>query len=685
MKRIAIRLSALTGVIVLGWIAIAQAQRLFDNGTPAAAATTPDDTSQSASNRPTELTPAPIGGAVDAAPREIPQPFAGGGSLADRTGANSLRSDRRFTPETESSKSWNDGPTPAADQFGSSRRELTPPPAAAPDDGFSPRLADRQPADNQLAQASPITPPPTDGPANLPNDSSYRPAAAQPRALPNFRDARPIAAPQGGQFAKAKPLAARAVTGARPASEGKGRPGSKDLEGTRTATLTMHKFAPEEIQVGKAVTFEISVRNTGAVAAEDVEIHDVVPKGTRLVSTTPRAQNGPGGALVWKIGRLGAGDQLKLQIQLMPTTEGEIGSVASLRYRTDASVRTIATKPNVSVQVSTPRKVMIGDDITLKIKITNSGTGTAENMVLEQAVPAALKHPAGPDLEFDLGDLAPGESRDVELVMTAAEAGQVVNRVIARGEGSATAEQSAAFEIVAPALEVAIKGPNRRYLDRKATYTVSVNNPGTAAAKDIELVTHLPRGMKFIKANNAGEYNEATHSVHWSLAELPPNERGDVSVTALPISSGDQKIEVKGKAEMGLTTATQQTTKVEGVAAILFEVLDVNDPIEVGGETTYEIRVVNQGSKAATNVVVTAVLPPELKPVAADGPTRNSVSHQRVVFQPLTRLAPKADTTYRIRAKGIAVGDLRIRVQLQSDEMRTPVTKEESTRVYTDE
>ncbi|MHC4405908.1 MAG: hypothetical protein ACYTG0_40205, partial [Planctomycetota bacterium] len=106
---------------------------------------------------------------------------------------------------------------------------------------------------------------------------------------------------------------------------------------------------------------------------------------------------------------------------------------------------------------------------------------------------------------------------------------------------------------------------------------------------------------------------------------------------------------------------------------------------ELGGETTYEIRVVNQGSKAATNVELVATLPPEMRAVGAEGPARYQVDANRVVFEALPRLAPKADTTYRVRVQGLRSGDLRLRVQLLTDEMSTPVTKEESTRVYSDD
>ena len=93
----------------------------------------------------------------------------------------------------------------------------------------------------------------------------------------------------------------------------------------------------------------------------------------------------------------------------------------------------------------------------------------------------------------------------------------------------------------------------------------------------------------------------------------------------------------------------------------------------------------NQGSKAANRVQVSAVFPPQIKPISAEGPARFAIEGSRVHFQELPRLAPKADTTFRIKAKGVQPGDARIHVQLISDETTTPVTKEESTRVFGDE
>ena len=154
----------------------------------------------------------------------------------------------------------------------------------------------------------------------------------------------------------------------------------------------------------------------------------------------------------------------------------------------------------------------------------------------------------------------------------------------------------------------------------------------------------------------------------------------------MPVEAGQQKIRVRGSAEKVLDVEQEQPVVIEGIAAIMFEVVDVTDPIEVGGETSYEIRVLNQGSKAATNVRLAVVLPAnKMRASAAEGPTRHVVEGNRVLFDGLARLAPKADTTYRVRAQALQPGDLRVSVQLLTDELQTPVTKEESTRVYSDE
>jgi len=230
-----------------------------------------------------------------------------------------------------------------------------------------------------------------------------------------------------------------------------------------------------------------------------------------------------------------------------------------------------------------------------------------------------------------------------------------------------------------------VEGPKKRYLEREGTYQISIANPGTAPAQQVELAAVLPSGLKFVGANNNGHYDEANRTVHWRLEELPTGEKGAVELVTVPVEAGQQSVRLVATAQRGVRVEREHPVTIEGIAAVMFQVADTVDPVEVGGETTYEIRVVNQGSKASNNVRVAVLFPPEIKPVAAEGPAQYAVEPGRVLFDALPRLAPKADTTYRVRAEGVRPGDARVQVQLMTDEMQAPVSKEESTRVYADE
>jgi uncharacterized repeat protein (TIGR01451 family) len=469
---------------------------------------------------------------------------------------------------------------------------------------------------------------------------------------------------------------------AEPASEGTGRPGDPQLNGTQAPALTIEKIAPPEIQIGKPAKFTIKVKNTGTATAHGVEVHDSVPQGTQLLDSSPPANRGADGQLVWELGALKPAEEQTVELQLMPVEEGEIGSVATVHFHAQASVRTLATKPMLTIEVLGPSKVNKGEQISLRIKLSNPGSGAANGVMLTETVPQGLTHAAGRELEFELGTLKPGETRELDLALTAADAGMATNVIKAEGEANLVAEAQTEIEVVAPQLQVALTGPKVRYLERNATHNISVSNPGTAAAKNIDLVAVLPKNLKFVEANNGGQFDEATHAVYWNLEELPPQETGTVKLTTLPLEAGEARVLIKSSSPSGLKDEREEVVAIEGLAAINFQLADLKDPIEVGGESSYEIRVTNQGTKASSNVRIAALLPRGMKPLSAEGPVRYKIDGQRVVFEPLRQLAPKADTAYTIKVQAGEVGDQRIQVQIATDEIRDPISKEESTQVY---
>ena len=711
MKRLLIRMSALATVVALGLIAIAQAQRgLGDRPAEAGAAEAPGPAAAQAGLFEAGGTAADAPGLFPAPPVVNPlrnpnsDPTApdvlatSGASSEPYPGAMGAQGSSAVVPavgtETEQRppQILTEAPAGAAlNDPGSDPGTLAPPAFPQLPDATQAPAASTAPA-----AITPLRPNPAESLVREPSPGQIASPAdpGEPGRLP-FDPNAPVTSlpgasgPTGGGFALpgSRPLSRQMD----PPSAGTGTPGGRELEGPQTPQLTLEKFPPQEMQVGKEATFRVKVTNTGQIPAADVQLRDEIPKGTRLVATIPEAGRDDAGGLAWSLGTVEPGAEVSVEVHVMPEQEGDIGSVARVSFRAEASAQIRATRPELVIRASGPSQVLIGEEVKLTITVENPGTGTAYDVVLEDHVPVGLRHPAGEQLEREIGDLEPKGSRQMELILVADAPGLATNVVFARADANLRAEERTEIEVLAPELDLALQGPRRRFLEREATYTLSVTNPGTAPARNLELIAHLPAGLEFVDANNYGHYDAASRAVYWNLEELPAAapgaEPGAVRLTTMPVEAGEQVLRVTCTGEPGLSMQTEQPVLIEEVADVSFQLIDVEDPIEVGGETSYEIQIVNRGTKAATNVQVWAILPPGMQAVAAEGPTQHAgVEAGRVSFQALPRLAPKADVTYRVRVRGLQPGDLRLRVQLLTDEMETdtPVTKEEVTRVYSD-
>ena len=128
-----------------------------------------------------------------------------------------------------------------------------------------------------------------------------------------------------------------------------------------------------------------------------------------------------------------------------------------------------------------------------------------------------------------------------------------------------------------------------------------------------------------------------------------------------------------------LSDSAKACTLWKGIAAVLLEVVDDPDPIQVGENTTYTIRVFNQGTGDIHNLKVTATFGEQIMPVSTP---QGSVSGKVANFPPINKLAPKQAVTYTVTVKGASVGDSRNKISLTADELRAPVDEEESTTVY---
>lgn len=460
-------------------------------------------------------------------------------------------------------------------------------------------------------------------------------------------------------------------------------PGDRRLEGVQAPSIVIHKRAPDQVMVGKPATFVIQIQNVGVVEAAAVQIHDRIPAGMKLIDSTPQARL-EGDRLTWHLGTLEAGGERTVSIQLVPETEGELGSVAKVTFEAAASVRTISTRPALKIAQRAPAQVLIGQQIEIELEVSNPGTGAAGGVLMQTDVPDGLEHPKGRQLDNLIGTLGPGEVRRQVLRLRAVAPGTIENEIRVTGEDGLVAMDKTLIEVIAPELALDLQGPSRRFLERQATYQIELANVGSAEATNVEIVAYLDRGFSFVGTEYQGQYDPNRHAVYWSLAELPPDARGAVPLTLLPIEQGERAIRLEVRGDLNLISRHEKRVLVDAPAELTFSITDDADPIEVGSMATYEIRILNRGAREDAEVKLQLQLPDGLELVSSEGDASTD-GRGLVVFAPQASLPARGEIIHRVRVKGVKPGTHISRATVSSRQAPIAVTKEESTTVYADE
>jgi hypothetical protein len=132
-----------------------------------------------------------------------------------------------------------------------------------------------------------------------------------------------------------------------------------------------------------------------------------------------------------------------------------------------------------------------------------------------------------------------------------------------------------------------------------------------------------------------------------------------------------------------LKVQAQAPIEIAGLPAFRLEVVDVDDPIEVGAQTTFKIDVTNQGSLPGTQVGIIAYVPAEMQIISANGPGVPKVEGQKITFPPVDQVKPGQQVNYTVVVKALKVGSVKFKVELRSLTLGTqPVVEEESTTIY---
>ncbi|MEK7776241.1 MAG: CARDB domain-containing protein [Planctomycetota bacterium] len=452
------------------------------------------------------------------------------------------------------------------------------------------------------------------------------------------------------------------------------------------SVIYVEKIGPCRGSVGQEYCYTIKITNLTKGKVKDVEVVQSLPKNFQVKKSTPEMEKGSSQDVAkWFLGEFNAEESREIRVCGIPTQSGHMPFCTDVAYRLpELCLDPIITEAKLTIARRAPSEISLCDVIPVTFQVTNTGTGVAKNIKVKESLPAGLATQDGKsEVTLDVGSLNPGESREVVLKLKAESTGEFKNSATVVADGNLKAESNTTITSVRqPVLAITKSGPEMVYVGRNITYNIEVFNKGNGPAEGVVVVEPIPENSSLVSAGQ--EATTAGNVVTWNIGTLAPQGSKKVGMTLKTKDIGAVKSTVTAKAPCATSATVTLTTRVQGISAVLLEVIDLEDPIEVGNNDTYEIVVTNQGSDTGTNIKIVCTLEAQMQYVSSTGPTAGTISAdgKTVTFAPLSTLAPKAKSVWTVVVKAVGTGDIRFKASMTEDRLGRPVEETEATNFY---
>jgi uncharacterized repeat protein (TIGR01451 family) len=500
----------------------------------------------------------------------------------------------------------------------------------------------------------------------------------------------PFAAQGPAPFAPEPPLAG-AVPGA-PLPPGYGSAPAAGVVDPPTPAVTIKVRVPAQVTPGQDLEYRILVENVSRVPAHHVLVRNPLPAHATFVKATPEpTQTTP--ELQWELNTLEAGQRQEIVLVLKPTGEGEVKNCARVRFEHGQCVTTRISRPAVQVRLTGPTQAVLYDQVNFRLEVTNSGQARAREVVVTGTLPEGVEffeskpETNGPNpLVWKVGTLEAGQTRRIDYSVTLKAAGRLTTKALVEAAGGLRQETSGTLFVGSPKLTLTKTGPERRVVKRPTAYLLTVSNPGDLPAENVEVSDEIPEGIEFLSASAGGNLVRRTRpnldEVKWAVGTLAPGASRTLQIVVRATAPGEFVNVAAASAARGLSAKATARTQFEAAAGLSAEIDKGADPLDVGRDVVYVVRLINTGKETAQAVTLVLTAAEELRVANARGPTAPEHDRQTVRFAPLPTLRPGAEAEYTLYAQALKPGAAELRVDVTSAETGpTPLTWKETITV----
>jgi uncharacterized repeat protein (TIGR01451 family) len=346
---------------------------------------------------------------------------------------------------------------------------------------------------------------------------------------------------------------------------------------------------------------------------------------------------------------------------------------------------------NLGVTKVGPEQIAMFGEATYDITLDNTGDLTATGVVLTDEIPTGMSYvssdPAGTvsgsTVTWNVGSLNKADSRTFTLVLQGTQAGLWTDTVVATSNEVGTATAQATTRVIPPP-EVTITktGPSGVFTGFTRAYTLTVTNTGAVALTDVAVTDYLPALLNYSSAIPAASTITGNQIV-WNLGTLNIGETKNIVAILGGVNSGTAINTATVTTYEGATATDSLAVTVLGAPGAHMSLIDSSDPVAVGDEFTYTIKVLNQSEgNDLHNMTIVGLLPSEMVFVSADGSTTFVVVGQEVRFGALATLTPGQTVEFHITVKATAAASAVFNATMTWDEFGEPIVAQEGTTIF---
>ena len=338
-------------------------------------------------------------------------------------------------------------------------------------------------------------------------------------------------------------------------------------------------------------------------------------------------------------------------------------------------------KTSLRLTKSAPQEASVCEPFEVVVTVVNPSPVPATQVRIVDALPPGLKTLDGQNvLSIDTGTLKPGAGMEYRFKLVSSVAGVYTNFAgVTCAEGVST-NASAVTTVHAPILTIDCGAPKKVIAGRAAQVCFKVSNTGDAAEPNATLTVPVPEGAEVTNVSAGGTVADGL--VVWQIVNLAPGANQNVCAAFTLRKLGSMAFTAKLVPHCAPPAESQCATAVIGVPGVLMEVVDLEDPIQVGEQVTYDIKITNQGFADITNTRVVCIVPDSQEFISGTGSTPVHFQDGKVVMDAIPLLVPKEKVAWQVVMRAKKDDDVRFNVELRADQFEEPIHEAESTRQY---